>query len=131
MKKNIIVLVIAIIALIISSTQVFSMEKRPSSKKAVSPKTTPEPSKVTGKVTGYNWSNSTITVSTGAGSSLVISIDKNTSISKARKYIKLTDIKNGDYVTVTYETKKGTNIAKSIIAEEKTLPVSTKTKRKR
>lgn len=131
MKKNIIVLVIAIIALIISSTQVFSMEKRPSSKKAISPKTTPQLSKVTGKVTGYNWANSTITVSTEAGSSLVISIDKDTSISKAKKAIKMTDIRSGDKVSVTYEAKKGTNIAKSIIVEEKSAPISTKTKSKK
>ncbi len=131
MKKNIIVFVIVIIALIIFPTQAFSMGKRPPAKKTATTKTTPEVLKIYGRVTGYNWSNSTITVSTGAGSSLVISIDKNTSISKTRKAIKMTDIKSGDKVSVTYETKKGTNIAKSIIVEEKSAPISTKTKSKK
>lgn len=129
MKK--ITLVLVLVAVAIFSNQAFSMEKRPAAKKAATIKTTPEVLKITGKVTGYSWSNSTITVSTGAGSSLVISIDKSTSISKTKKAIKMTDIRSGDYVTVTYETKRGTNIAKSIIVEEKTSPVSTKTKRKR
>lgn len=131
MRKNIIVFVIVIIALIIFPTQAFSMGKRPSAKKTATTKTTPEVLKIYGRVTGYNWSNSTITVSTGAGSSLVISIDKNTSISKTRKAIKMTDIRSGDKVSVTYETKKGINIAKSIIVEEKSAPISTKTKSKK
>ena len=87
MKK--ITLVLVLVAVAIFSNQAFSMEKRPATKKAATTKTTPDVLKITGKVTGYSWSNSTITVSTGAGSSLVISIDKSTSISKTKKAIKI------------------------------------------
>jgi hypothetical protein len=41
----------------------------------------------------------------------------------------MNDIKSGDYVTVSYEVKKGVNIAKSIIVEDRSLSVPTKTKR--
>ena len=116
MKK--ITLILVLVAVAVFTNQAFSMEKRPVVKKTTT-KAAPEVLQISGKVSGYNWSNSTITVSANSGSSLVISADKNTSISKTRKYIKLTDIKKEDIVAVTYESKKGVNIAKSIIVQEK------------
>lgn len=127
MKK--IILVLVLVAITVFTNQAFSMEKRPAAKKKTTAKTVSEVLKITGKVSGYNWSNSTITVSASPGSSVVISVDKNTSISKARNYIKLTDIKSGDYVKVTYGVKKGMNIAKSIIVEDRSSLVPTKSKR--
>ena len=127
MKK--IILVLALVAVAVFTNQAFSMEKRPAAKKTAAAKTTPETLKMTGRVIGYNLSNSTITVSASYGNSLVISIDKNTAISKAKKTLKMADIKNGNYVTVAYETKKGTNIAKSIIVEDKSFSVQTKSRK--
>ncbi|MDP2938167.1 MAG: hypothetical protein Q8N72_02845 [Candidatus Omnitrophota bacterium] len=127
MKK--ITLVLVLVAVAIFSNQAFSMEKRPAAKKTAATKTTQEILKITGRVTGYNWSNSTITVSASYGNPLVITIDKNTVISKAKKTLKMADIKSGDYVTVTYEAKKGTNIAKSIIVEDRSSSVPTKSKK--
>ncbi|MFZ2357670.1 MAG: hypothetical protein WAW67_07635 [Candidatus Omnitrophota bacterium] len=127
MKK--IILVLVLVAVAVFTNQAFSMEKRPVAKKTADAKTTPETLKMTGRVIGYNWSNSTITVSASYGNSLVISIDKNTAISKAKKTLKLADIKNGDYVTVAYEIKKGVNIAKSVVVEDRSSSVPTKSKR--
>jgi len=127
MKK--ITFVLALITVTAFTNQAFSMAQRPAAKKTTATKVTPAVLKITGKVSGYSWSKLTITVSVSSGSSLVISIDRNTSISKARKYIKLEDIKNGDYVTVMYETKKGINIAKSVIVEDRSSSLPTKSKR--
>jgi len=123
MKK--ITLILVLVAVAVFTNQAFSMEKRPVVKKTTT-KAAPEVLQISGKVSGYNWSNSTITVSANSGSSLVISADKNTSISKAKKYIKLTDIKNGDIVAVTYESKRGVNTAKWIIVQEKVAPATNK-----
>jgi hypothetical protein len=127
MKK--ITLVLVLVAIAVFTNQAFSMEKRPAAKKTAAAKTTPKTLKMTGRVTAYNWSNSTITVSASYGNPLVISIDKNTVISKAKKVLKMNDIKKGDYVTVSYEAKKGSNIAKSIIVEDGSPSLPTKNRR--
>ncbi len=127
MKK--ITLVLVLVAVAVLTNQAFSMEKKPAAKKTTTAKTTPETLKITGRVTDYNWLNSTFTVSASYGNSLVISIDKNTAISKAGKTLKMADIKNGDYVIVAYETKNGTNIAKSIVVEDRSSFVPMKSRR--
>jgi len=118
-NKKIYGLVLVFSIVTIFTSQVWAMERRPAPKKESTLKTMPEVSKATGKVTGYSWSNSTITISAGNGNSLTVTSDKSTLISKARKYIKLSEIKTGDIVTVSYETKKGQHIAKSIVVQEK------------
>lgn len=127
MKKNIFKLILIFSAVAIFASCASSTGKGLPAKKAATGKTTSEIPKITGKVTGYNWSNSTITISS-AGTSLTIVSDKNTLISKGGKNIKLTDIKSGDIVTVTYESKKGVNTAKSIIVQEKGISSSIKSK---
>lgn len=124
-----IIFVSILVAAAVFTNQAFSMGQRPPAKKTAAVKTTPEALKMAGRVTGYNWPNSTITVSASYGNPLVISIDKNSVISKAKKTFKMNDIKNEDYVTVSYEVKRGVNIAKSIIVEDKTPSVPTKSKR--
>jgi len=126
MKKIIFVLVL--IAVAAFTNQAFPMAQRPAAKKAAV-KAVPEVLKITGRVSGYSRPDSTITVTTNYGSPVVISADKNTSISKAKKYIKLADINTGDYVTVTYGVKKGTNIAKSITVEDRSSSVPKKSRR--
>lgn len=120
MKKNIFKLILIFSAVAIFASCTSSTGKGLPAKKAATGKTTSEIPRITGKVTGYNWSNSTITVSS-AGISLTIVSDKNTLISKGGKSIKLTDIKSGDIVTVTYESKKGVNTAKSIVVQVKSI----------
>lgn len=128
MSKAIFVSAIVICVLAFVSP-VFSMGQKPPAKKTSSTKITQEAPKITGRVTGYNWSKSTITVSASYGNPLVISIDKNTVISKAKKTLKMNDIKNGDYVTAAYEVKKGVNVAKSIIVKDRSPSLPTKSKR--
>lgn len=111
-------------------SHVYAMGRRPAASKSREKKVAPIILKVTGKVTGYNWSNSTITLSVGSGSAISISADKATSITKAGKAIKLTDIKSGDTVMVTYEAKRGINVAKSIVIEAKSVSDSSKTKKR-
>ncbi|MFA4888895.1 MAG: hypothetical protein WC628_04910 [Candidatus Omnitrophota bacterium] len=127
MKKFTLALVL--IAIAVFTNQAFSMEKRPAAKNTTTTKAAAEVLKISGRVSGSSWSKSTITVSTSSGSSLVISVDKNTLISKAKKLINMTDIRNGNYVTVSYEVKKGVNIAKSITVEDRSLSVPTKSRR--
>ena len=127
MKKNIFKLILIFTVVAIFASCASSTGKGLPAKKAATGKTTSEIPKITGKVTGYNWSNSTITIFS-AGTSLTIVSDKNTLISKGGKNIKLTDIKSGDIVTVTYESKKGVNTAKSIIVQEKGISSSIKSK---
>ena len=111
-------------------SHVYAMERRPAASKSREKKVAPTVFKATGKVVGYNWSNSTITLSVGSGSAISISADKATSITKAGKAIKLTDIKSGDTVMVTYEAKRGINVAKSIVIEAKSVSDSSKTKKR-
>lgn len=120
MKKNIFKLILIFTVVAIFASCASSTGKGLPAKKAATGKTTSEIPKITGKLTGYNWSNSTITISS-AGTSLTIVSDKNTLISKGGKNIKLTDIKSGDIVTVTYESKKGVNTAKSIVVQVKSI----------
>ena len=120
MKKNIFKLILIFSAVAIFASCASSTGKGLPAKKAATGKTTSEIPRITGKVTGYNWSNSTITVSS-AGTSLTIVSDKNTLVSKGGKNIKLTDIKSGDIITVTYESKKGVNTAKSIVVQLKNI----------
>ena len=128
MRKTIFVSAVVICVLAFVSPA-FSMGQRPPAKKTSNTKITQEAPKIAGRVTGYNWSKSTITVSASYRDPVVMTIDKNTVISKAKKVLKMNDIKSGDYVTVSYEVKKGVNIAKSIIVEDRSLSVPTKTKR--
>lgn len=107
------------------------MAKRPAAKKKSSAKPTMVVSKIEGKVSGYSWQASTITISTSSGTSLTIDIDKNTKISKASKTVKMTDIKMGDSVIVNYELKGGRKIAKSITVQTKTVPTTVKEKKKK
>ena len=128
MKKTVFVSAVVICVLAFVSPA-FSMGQRPPEKKASTTKMTREAPKIIGRETSYNWSKSTIKVSVSYGNPAVISIDKNTVISKAKKTLKMNDIKNGDYVTVSYEVKKGVIIAKSIIVEDRKSFAPTKTKR--
>jgi len=82
-------------------------------------------------VSGYNLQNSTLFISTNVGASLVITIDKKTSLTRGVKNIKLADIKSGDAITVTYETKKSVHIAKSINIQEKIAPAPVPAESKR
>lgn len=131
MKRKIFISLLVIFLVTGLVSQAFSMAKRPAAKKKTSAKPTAVVSKIDGKVTGYSWQVSTITISTSSGTSLTIDIDKNTRISKAGKTIKMTDIKSGDAVTVDYESKGSKKIAKSIIVRTKTVPAAVKEKKKR
>jgi hypothetical protein len=69
---------------------------------------------VAGKVIDRNSLNSTLTVSTGPKKSLVIIVNKDTTIDKFRKSISLKSIKTGDNVLISYEAKDGKNTANYI-----------------
>ncbi len=126
MKRVIFAVILAVTASIFFVSQPYAMERRP----AASKKAAPTILKAAGKVSGYSWSNSTITISSSSGSTLTISADKDTSIKKAGKTIKFTELKSGDTVTVTYEVKRGVNVAKSIIVEAKSVSGTVKTKKR-
>lgn len=121
MNKKVCAVALGLIIVTIFLTQVLAMEKRPAPKKINTVKITPTISKATGKVTGYNWSSSTITISVGGGISLTVVSDDKTSISKGKKYIKLSEIRSGDIVTINYEIRNGQKIARSILVQEKSV----------
>ena len=130
MKRVIFAVILAISTSIFFVSQPYAMERRPAASKSREKKVTLTILKTTGKVTGYNWSNSTVTISPSSGSTLTISADKDTSIKKAGKAIKFTELKSGDTVTVIYEAKRGINVAKSIIVEAKSVSGTTKAKKR-
>src|SRR3989338_3728654 len=131
MKKSIFAVVLAIaVSATLFISQSYAMGRRSAASKSREKKAASTVLKATGKVTGYNWSNSTITISVSSGSAITISADKATSITKAGKAIKLTDIRSGDTVMVTYEAKRGINVAKSIVIEAKSVSGSSKTKKR-
>ncbi|MDI6758394.1 MAG: hypothetical protein QMD94_01790 [Candidatus Omnitrophota bacterium] len=130
MKRVIFAVILAITTSIFFVSQPYAMERRPAASKSQQKKAAPTILKASGKVSGYSWSNSTITVSVSSGSPITISADKDTSIKKAGKAIKFTELKSGDTVTVTYEAKRSVNAAKSIIVEAKSVSGTTKTKKR-
>lgn len=134
MRNNIfLILMVTVIVITIWSFSplTYAMEKRPSSKKRASTKQATIISKAVGKVTSCSLRNSTVTISTTIGTSLVIRIYKNTSLTKESKNIKLADIKIGDVISVSYEAKKGVNIAKSISVREGATSTSAPMKKRR
>jgi len=132
MKRILSVLIIVSIVLVGFVHEGFAMAKRPASKKAAAQvKKASEVAKITGKVSGYNWSNSTLTVSVSGGTSVTITADKNTIIKKDGKVIKLTDIKTGDVVMIMYEAKRGINVAKSISVETRSISTTGSQTKKR
>jgi len=122
MKRIIFAVILAITVSMFFVSQSYAMERRPAASKSREKKVAPTILKASGKVSGYSWSNSTITISSNSGSTVTVSADRDTSIRKAGKAIKLTDIKSGDVVMVTYEVKRGANVAKSIVVEAKPVP---------
>ena len=68
----------------------------------------------TGKVTNYNWTVSTITVLSETNVTYVFQINNETKIVKARKDVKMKDIKIGNEVGVAYLIKDKKYIAKTI-----------------
>lgn len=122
MRKDI--LCLAIVALIVLglSSQGFCMANRPPASKKPTPKQTESFQKVSGMISGYDRTKSTITIAPTNGSLITVEIDKASRISKAVKWIKMTDIKTGDVVSVVYETKGGKKIAKTVIVQEKVSP---------
>ena len=115
---------VAIVALIVSglSNQGFCMANRPPVSKKPTPKQAESIQKVLGMISGYDRMKSTITIAPTNGSLITVEIDKTTKISKSGKWIKMTDIRTGDVVSVVYETKGGKKIAKTVIAQEKVSP---------
>jgi len=119
MRIRIFCLVIIALLVLGLSSQGFCMANRPRDSKKSASKQVEPIQKISGKVSGYSWSNSTITITTVSGTSVTAEIDKATKISKSGKSIKMTDIKTGDVVNADYEIKGGKKIARIIVVQEK------------
>ncbi|TRZ94459.1 hypothetical protein D4R78_06435 [bacterium] len=119
MKKRI--SCVAIVALIVLglSSQGFCMANRPPASKKSTSKQVELIQKISGKVSGCDQLNSTVTITTVSGTSITVKIDKATKISKLGNWIKMTDIKTGDVANADYETKGGKKIARVIIVQER------------
>jgi hypothetical protein len=122
MKKTIFCLAIVTLLMLGLSSQGFCMSNRPPAPKKSTTKQVEPILRISGKVVGYNWTSSIITISPMNGTSITIEIDKVTNISKTGKLIKMVDIKTGDMVIVDYEIKGGKKIAKVIVVQEKVSP---------
>ena len=122
MRKRIFCLAIVALLVLGLSSQGFCMANRPPASKKFTSKQAEPIQKILGKVSGYSWSNSTITIAPISGASITIEIDKATKISKSGKWIKMSDIKTGDMITASYEIKGGKKIARTIVVQEKVSP---------
>lgn len=123
-------LVVALLVLGLTE-QGFCMAKRPRASKNTPVKQVELVQKVTGKVSGYVWSASQLTIAPPNGISITIEIDKATKILKSGNPLKMIDIKVGDAVTADYEVIGGKKIGKTIIIQENpfvksTIPVNNK-----
>lgn len=117
-KRTLYLVIIALLTLGLSS-QGFCMAGRPRDTKKAASKQMESVQKISGKVSGYSWANSTITITTTSGTSITVEIDKASKLSKAGKWIKMTDIKTADMVSVDYEIKGSKKIARIIVVKEK------------
>lgn len=132
MQKNIFLSMFIIVAVLAIALQGFSAETKAETKAKTKGKTstttTQETFNMTGNIKMVNLKDSVLTLSTKANTDLMLIVNKNTSISKSGKSLKIADIKNGDSVDVTYEKKGKQNIAKYVYVQEKytTYPVKNK-----
>ena len=126
MRKNIFLSMFIVVAVLAIAIQGFSAETKAKTKTKASTTSTRGTFNMTGDITRVRGSE--ITISTKLNTILMFIVDNNTSISKSGKSIKITDIKNGDSVDVTYEKKGDKNIAKYIYVQEKytTYPIKNK-----
>ena len=122
MRKEILCLAIVALMVLGLSSQGFCMANRPPASKKSTSKQAEPIQKISGKVSGYDRVNSTITITTVSGSSVTVEINKVTKISKSGKWIKMTEIKTGDTVATDYEIKGSKRIARIIAVQEKVSP---------
>jgi len=122
MRKEILCLAIVVLMVLGLSSQSFCMANRPPASKKPITKQTESIQKVSGMISGYDRTKSTVTIAPTNGSLITVEIDKATKISKSGKLIKMVDIRTGDVVSVVYETKGGKKIAKTVIVQEKVSP---------
>jgi len=125
MKKLCLTLILAISVTTVASLG-FAMGNRPPAKAKASSTPVQEMLTISGKILKIDTAKAWIIVSGQKGSSATVAVGKNTGIYKSGKAIKLSDLKVGNSVTITYESKKGTNIAKTINLQVE--PVKTKKK---
>lgn len=116
MRAKVFYLATAVLVLSFSE-QGFCMAKRPRVSKKPQVKQVELFQNVTGKVSGYVWAASQITIAPANGTSITIEIDKAAKILKSGNPFKMTDIKVGDAVTVEYEVIGTKKIAKTIIVQ--------------
>ena len=130
MQKNIFLSMFIIVTVLAIALQGFSAETGAKAKSKTSTASTQETFNMTGNIKMVNLKDSVLTLSTKANTDLMFIVNKNTSISKSGKRLKIADIKNGDTVDVTYEKKGKQNIAKYVYVQEKhtTYPVKGKSK---
>ncbi|MDP3041668.1 MAG: hypothetical protein Q8N62_02905 [Candidatus Omnitrophota bacterium] len=131
MRKEISCLAIVTLLVLGLSGQGFCMARRPPDPKKSTPKQAESIQKVSGMISGYDWTRSTITVVPTNGALITAEIDKTSKISKAGKLIKMADIKTGDVVSVAYETKGWKKIARKIIVQEKVAAKAATTEKKK
>jgi len=130
MQKNIFLFMFIITVVLAITFQGFSAETGSSTKNKSSTQSTSEVSAASGSVTAVNLKDSTLTLSTKTGSTLIVAIGKSTTIYKKGNGISIKDIKKGDSVKVSYEKKVNKNIARSINVEEgyATYPIKSKSR---
>lgn len=130
MQKNIFLSMFIIVTVLAIALQGFSAETGAKAKSKTSTASTQETFNMTGNIKMVNLKDSVLTLSTKANTDLMFIVNKNTSISKSGKRLKIADIKNGDTVDVTYEKKGKQNIAKYVYVQEKytTYPIKGKSK---
>jgi len=130
MQKNIFLSMFIIVAVLAIALEGFSAETGAKTKGKTSTTSTQGTFNMTGNIKMVNLKNYVLTLSTKANTDLMFIVNKNTSISKSGKSLKIADIKNGDSVDITYEKKTGKNIAKYVYVREKhaTYPVKGKNK---
>lgn len=115
MRKIVIVSVIVLIILAGVTSQAFSMGNKPLEKKKYFVEKYPQISQATGRVAKVDTGKPVIIISTKEDKSLIVAIDSKTELSKEGKNIKLSEIKKGNFVRVTYKIiYKDKNVAKSI-----------------
>lgn len=130
MRRNIFLFII--ITVVAFNLQAFSMAKRPPARKVTPTKSTSRIYTVSGDVVKVNLKDSNIMLVTKDNISTLIVVDVvNTTLTKTGKSVKLTDVKKGDFATVTYEVIKDKNIAKSInLKVSSNVPAAARTKKK-
>lgn len=114
MKRNLFISVLIIVAIAGFIYQISSMQGRTQAEEKTPVPVMQTAGQISGNVTQVDLKNSQFVIFNDIYGWPIFVVNQNTKMAKRGKNIQLSNIKPGDFITISYESIKGKNIAKSV-----------------